>query len=949
MNRPHGGHRQIFDDVRTATSPVTPQFEGPFVRPGLERSEPKTLVKLPCLGSLVGREADVNALVRRLNDVYMLTLTGPPGVGKSRLAVEVAHHIQASGVLGPVIVGVEPISSASELATTVEHALSEAEGDAPAERTERGGGPVVVVLDDCDHLLRECAHVAYVLLGRGVRVLATAREPLGVPGESTWRVPPLPVPPADSDEHVTRFTESAAVQLLCERAVHANRDFVATPDAAPAIAEICRRLDGVPLAIELAARTMTAYSAIDVVDHLDDPFSLLSSGPRSVHARHQSLWACLAWSYDLLSVPEQMVLEALAVFPGTFTGRAALDVCIPEGMAEPEFEEVLRALVDKSLVEVETLPGGARYHLLGMMRWFGLEKLAAGGEEAAQRDGHARWCARVVESAGDARRGRRWLARMEPVHHDIHAALEWALASGAAETAVALGEADVRLCRAQGRYGEARGRAHDLAAASAPPALRARAVTRAAMAEVAAGDVDGALGHLDEAVSLAAGTTDSTGLARAQLSLALARVLSIGRSALASLEAAVLAAREGWDRDLVIDAVNALGRARLLMGQPASAHDSFTESSELAADHADEVGQAQALVGLGAAGVLLGRYGDAQEALLPGLSLARAVGEGGSAALALAWLGDAARLQGKHEVADAWFVQAVDQAVAVDHPEATARALLGLGRLAAERGDETVAGSLFEDALATARGASLPYLVAPALCGLAELTSDAADAWSLVNEALGEAKSWGDQAGEALALEHVGHLTRLRGDLTGAATHHAQALALRAEIGDPAAIADSLDALAALAGERDDTVRAARLAGAADAVRDGHGCTRPARQRRELDTLVQSLRESLGASSFAAERRHGEALSPKSALAYAARQVGKRARRPTAGLEALTAAERGVANLVAEGLSNGQIARKLGTSPTTVKAHLRSVFAKVGVENRTALAVAIHRAGEEGR
>lgn len=942
LNRPPQLHQPSRIDGERATAPTRTLPRRPF-DPGdwVDEAQTDAVPPLPPFGRLVGRESDVEGVRRRLDQWGSVTLTGPPGVGKSRLAAEVASHVEASGVPG-VVVCVEGLSEPSDLAPTMADALAAVE-NIGARSGARCEEQPLVLLDDCDRALEASAEVARRLVARGIRVLATTREPLGTEGESLWRVAPLGVPVVGGDEFPALVPESEAVQLFCERAASAQRGFALTPENASAIAEICRLLDGIPLGIELAARVMTAYSPTDVIDHLHNPFSLLNTGPRTVHARHQSLWACLAWSYDLLSVAQQMVLESLAVFPGTFSRQAAADVCIPEGMAEAEFDEVLRALVDKSLIEVGTLSGCARYRLLGMMRWFGLDKLAAGGEEKAQRDEHARWCARMVTAAGDPRRGRRWLKRMQPIHHDIHAALEWSLASGAAETAVVLGEADVRLCRAEGRYGEAQERAHQLAAAPAP--LHARAVIGAAMAEVAAGDVDGALGHLDEAVAVADDASDSTEIARAELSHALVQVVSVGRSALSTLEAAALGVGEGSDRDLVVDALNALGGARLLVVQPTGAYEAFAKCSQLAAEHGDEVGQVHALVGLGAASVLLGRYGDAEDALLSGLSLARAVGEGGAAALALTWMGETSRLQGRDEAAGSWFVQAVDQASAVDHPEAKARALLGLGRIAAEGGDLTMAGKMFEDVLVTARGVSLPHLVAPALCGLAQLAADATDARSLVDEALGAARSWGDHVGEALALEHLGRLSRRQGDLTGATARHSEALHLRVEIGDPAAIADSLDAIAAVAGEGDDACRAARLLGAADALRDRHGSTRTSAQRQEHASLVQTLCEALGEGPSTAERRYGGSLPPEAAVAYAAGQRARRLHRPTTGLDALTAGERRVAELVAEGLSNGEIARKLGIRATTVKAHLRSTFAKVGVENRTALAATLHRSG----
>lgn len=893
---------------------------------------------------LLGRDGEVSEVRELLARSPVLTLTGPPGVGKSRLAAEVASRLNVGGPAGAVIVGLGWLTDPAQVGPAVAEALLRLKTASPGNQDPDQA--IVVILDDCDRVLTECAQVAHRLQSHGVRVLATARERLGADGEAVWRVPPLSLPRPGGDELPDVFTDSGAVQLFCDRAASAHRGFLPDPGNAHAIAAICRRLDGIPLALELAARSVAAYSLTDVAAHLDDPFPLLSGGTRTAHPRHQSMWASLAWSYDVLSDSERVAFDRLGVFPGSFTREAASAVCGYDGFEEAQVSEILRDLVEKSLLEVEIGRGRTRYRFLHVVRRFAMDQLAASGELDDLQAGHARWCVKAVEDAGDARSGRPWMQRLLPYDDDIRAALDWAIESGWGEGAVVLAEAGFRLCRVQERYREARQRIDQVVAeAASAPALRAGALAAAGMTKAEAGDLAGAVALLEESLAAARDAGDAVGTARAEMSLAFLRVLSCGHPPLvAALEAAVGHARETASRSLVVDALAASGHAHLLVGSPGGAHEDFSESLELAGRDSDEVGQAHALVGLGGARMALGRYDDGEAALRQGLELARAAGEVQAAAEALVWLGESARLQGGAGVAESWFRQAADLAGAADHPSPKAMALIGLGRVGAGHDDPAAARAHFEAALATADAVS--YAVASCLCGLAEVAVDASTARLLVGRALSAAQRCGDKAGEALAFEHFARLSQVLGDLRGAASRHRQALVLRARIGDPAAIASSFEALARLAAAREDHVIAARLMGASEALRERIGCVRVLSQNDEHASAVQSVLHAVGEEAFDVERQQGAALSLKAATAFAARHGGRSAPRPTAGWEALTGAERTVAEAAVRGGTNAEIARELGIAATTVKAHLRSVYAKVGVETRTALASSLHREGE---
>src|SRR6478609_7552579 len=330
--------------------------------------------------SFVGREAEINDVQQILAENRFVTLTGAAGVGKTRLAVQLAAGI-AGGFCGGVwLVDLAPITDPDLVPVAVIRALSlpDQQGRSTMDTLLRfvGDRRMLLVLDNCEHLLDACAALVVGLRGGcpAVTVMATSREPIGVSGEVSWRVPSLPL----ADE---------AIELFADRARRVRPDFRLTDDAATA-AEICRRLDGVPLAIELAAARVRVMSLIEIRDSLHDRFRLLTGGARTAVRRQQTLRASVDWSHALLTEPERVLFRRLAVFMGGFDLHAAGPIASDEELHRHQVLDLLTLLVDKSLVVAEGAGGRTRYRLMETVRQYALEKLSDSGEADGVRNRH---------------------------------------------------------------------------------------------------------------------------------------------------------------------------------------------------------------------------------------------------------------------------------------------------------------------------------------------------------------------------------------------------------------------------------------------------------------------------------------------------------------------------------------------------------------------------------
>jgi predicted ATPase/DNA-binding SARP family transcriptional activator len=451
-------------------------------RPMTTGQAPPAKTNLPVqLTSFIGRARELEQLKQLLQVTRLLTLTGTAGTGKTRLALRLAADVQEEYAAGVWLVELAPLADPALLAHTVATALGVREPpgrpilDALCDYLRPK--TLLVLLDNCEHLIEPCAYLTETLLraAPNLRILATSREALGIAGETAYRAPPLTLPDlpdlrrADDFNALAQLAQNDCMRLFVERATAAYPPFRLTPQNAPAIAQIGRRLDGIPLAIELAAARARVFTPEQIAARLDDRFRLLTGGSRTALPRHQTLLALVEWSHNLLTDAERTLLRRLSVFSGGWTLEAAHAVCGAGLGEEGEALDTLARLVDKSLVEVDTPQGvaEARYRLLETIRQYAREKLFVSGEAEQVRDRHLDFFLQFAEGAEPKLRSAEqlaWLERLETEHDNLRAALAWALESATSARALRLAGALAYFWELRGYWSEGHKRLSDVLA-----------------------------------------------------------------------------------------------------------------------------------------------------------------------------------------------------------------------------------------------------------------------------------------------------------------------------------------------------------------------------------------------------------------------------------------------------------------------------------------------------
>lgn len=398
------------------------------------------------LTSFVGREHELADLRVRLAEARLLTLTGVGGCGKTRLALEFSRTVVDQYPGGVWLVEHAPLADAAFVPQTVAAALDvrETPGQPIASTVAAAlrGQTMLLVLDNCEHLLEACAQFVDALLRTcpGLHVLATSREALRITGEIARRVPSLPVPDFQHVPPLAELQQNPAVRLFVERATAVQARFVLTEHNAPAVAQVCQRLDGIPLALELAAGRIEALTVEQLAARLDQRFRLLTGGNRAALPRQQTLRAALDWSYDLLSEPERLLLNRLSVFAGGWTLEASETVCSGDGIDQDDVLDLLAQLVRKSMVAAQEEGDGAeRYQLQETLRQYADERLTAAGEAETVRERHASYYLTLAEEAAPRGTVEAWPARLLIEHDNLRAAMRWLSQSKAVERAMRLG------------------------------------------------------------------------------------------------------------------------------------------------------------------------------------------------------------------------------------------------------------------------------------------------------------------------------------------------------------------------------------------------------------------------------------------------------------------------------------------------------------------------------
>jgi len=821
--------------------------------PGPAPGDAAPLGNLPAaLTSFIGREDDLNDVGWLLHEHRLVTLTGPGGAGKTRLAVEAARAALDGGGAGAVtgwalsggawLAELAPVTDPGDVAATVlaafglrEQALlvSRPLQAADEDALDRLIGALaarqaLLVLDNCEHLVDAAAALADRVLARcpGIRILATSREPLNITGEALWPVGPLPGPRAE--------------RLFAERAAAVSPGFQLTPDNSAAVARVCQSLDGMPLAIELAAARTRAMTPAQIADRLDQRFRLLTGGSRTALPRHQTLRAVVDWSWDLLGDTERALLRRLSAFTGGATLEAAEQVCALPPVAADDVLDLLAALADKSLLTVRQTPDGPRYRLLETIREYGRDRLADAGETEPLRRRHAGYFLLFAERAGPHLFGAEqldWLRLMTADADNVHMAIRGAAVAGDQLTAAGLVGAFgwywwLRSMKKEG------GDLAALALQGAPTAARAPADPQSAARLLTAYGVAGMLvldsprnpqgvAWLGEAEALAPRLDpppDDASMAHSVAALARPLRLMVGSDGRLVPDALGPAVRDpsAWVG----------GLARVIRGQVSLNQGGLADQAE-----ADFRAAVAAFEGLGE------RWG---------------------LAMAVSGLAQIEEWRGEQAAAAAHYQQAAGLAEELGTTEDETQFRLQLARVLWRAGgsDRDRARAELARALHDAQRLGWPEVTAFAayIAGdLARRDGNTAVARELLDQAacVAQQEHGGLSQITAVTLTALGYLAADEGDLAAARSWHDRALALALSRGDASVIAETLTGLAdVVLRDGNDAARAVALLGAADGVRGA-----PHRSDDDGARVAAAARELLGPATYGAAFQRGEQVT----------------------------------------------------------------------------------------
>jgi predicted ATPase/DNA-binding XRE family transcriptional regulator len=820
LSIPHEQHSAFLEAARAGRAPpdlapapglLPPSTSVAGVAPASASITPRTGQLPASMTSFIGREWEATAVDTRLRapGVRLVTLTGAGGIGKTRLALQIARGLHDAFPQGVWFVNLAPVSDPSLVIPMIAQALGVREQHStPIIEilcAALGEQRLLIVLDNFEQVVAAAVEVAALLAAvPGLKALVTSREALRLAGEHVVVVAPLAVPELTAVLPATQLMQYAAVRLFVERAQAVAEHFRLTDANAAAVAAICVRLDGLPLAIELAAARVPLFPPSTLLARLERRLPLLTRGPRDLPERQQTLRNTIDWSYDLLNAGEQTLFARLGVFVGGFTLHAAEAVCTVEGKLESNVLDGLAALVDKSLLRQDKgLDREPRVTLLETISEYALERLVEFGEAEALRRAHAAHYLALAEMAVshlDGPQQQVWLARLEADHDNLRAAILWQVERGNTEAASRFGAALWRFWWKHGYLSEGQNR---LEAILALPEM---------------------------------------GPASAAHNALRARVL-LGAGRLANDQADYPAARSYCEQSQAI--YQKLG---------------------------DKRGVALALETLGQIATDQGDYVAARETLQRCLVLSQEIGDQPCQATSLALLSEVAGLQGDYVAGRVLGEQSLALFQAIGDQHEIVRSLDSLGWNAIYRGDYQQATPFFEQSLRLGRELGQKEDISSALNGLGDVAwyqGDYTRATVLYKEGLALRQELGDKRGCAVGLTSLGETALAQGDTEQAAQLYRESLELNRRIQYMPGIVYCLFGFASISAMRGLPERAARLAGAAAALCDAIGLGLPNFFVAAYDRSIAAARTQLGEEVLAAAWAAGQVLPLHQAIAEA--------------------------------------------------------------------------------
>jgi predicted ATPase/class 3 adenylate cyclase/DNA-binding CsgD family transcriptional regulator len=828
---------------------------------------------------LIGREREV-AVVQQLllrEDVRLLTLTGPGGSGKTRMALHVAAELSDHFIDGISLVNLAPISDAELVVPTIAQTLGVKESPTRSMVEQLQAflqeKLLLLVLDNFEQVV-SAACILSDLLARcsHLKLLVTSRAVLHLAAEHEFAVPPLSLPDLNHLPDLVTLSQYEAVALFIARAQTLIPDFQVSNASAPAVAEICTRLDGLPLAIELAAARIKLLPPPALLARLDQSLALLTSGGRDAPARQQTLRKAIDWSYQLIDADEQRLFRRLSVFVGGCTFQAIEAICaaLDTQMLAVSVLDGAASLIDKSLLrQIEQEAAEPRVVMLETIREYGREALAASGEAEVTHQAHAAYYQALAEAAEQAWNGPQqavWFARLEQEHDNLRAAMNWLLERGEAEMALRLGTALWWFWYAQEHLYEGWNvleRSLERSEGVVVP-LRAKALWATGSLAASLGHVERGEGLCQESLALFREIGDTQGMGDATFHLA---HIAFARWDLAAarkrFEESLVFLRESGDKPLTAWALGAMALVVLYQGEFAMVHPLAEQARAICLEVGDITGMTMSL-----------------------MTLARAV----------FWQGDLVRAQTLAE-------EGLASASETGATSAEALALALRGEISLAQGETTTARLLIEQSHAR---------------------------WQKV----------GNQGMLASTRSLLAKVLAVEGNHTAARTMYEESLLRGLGIVD---IAPTVEGLAVVVAEQGETTWAVRLLAAAAALRDSLGAPLPPLYRAGHERSVAATRAQLGEQAFEVAWAEGYGITWKQALTARGPVTIPIEPHPTPPAKSpstlpfgLTAREVEVLRLLAQGLTDAQIAEQLIISPRTVNTHLKAIYGKIQVSSRSA-------------
>jgi predicted ATPase/DNA-binding CsgD family transcriptional regulator len=801
----------------------------------------------------------------------------------------------------------------------------------------------LVLLDNCEHLLEGVAETAQALLMGcpGATILATSRAPLELPTETTWYVPSLSLPEDDADDPLQALAGSDAARLFVERAANVRPDFTVTETTAPALAEVCSELDGIPLAIELAAARVPLLSVEQIAAGLSDRFRLLTRGAPTGLPRHRTLRASVDWSHELLSDAERALLRRLGVFVGGFTLEAAEQVCALDDSERAAIIDALASLVDKSLVAVEERGQAVRYRLLETVREYECELLREAEELDSTRDRHRDFFVALAECVAPALLGAGAQEGLDALDQDganLDAALRWATDTD--------GECALRLCAALIWWWMRRGlfdvrdaccaRALEVAGREPTP-LHAQVLTGRAQLLTHAGRYEAATAVAREALEVAEEVGDPAEIGRALEAFGKVATMSSDAAVRPLLKRARELLRASGEDLLLVTTTQTMAFGHLRRAE----YDEGEALLEEVFPIVERMGNPDHLRWHWMGMALRHESGGDSERFFElagrAIEVAPEIGDPRIESFTHAHIARMELAQGRTAEARARLEASREQAIAAGAGLALARTEFMLAGAEATLGDLDGARARLEAVAATITDGGIQLgSIEAQLADVLRVGGDAAGAEDWARKGLEVSERIHDPRDISWCKEILGRLAAERDDWTHAEALVHEALALRAEKQLWLWVPQTLDALAVVAAGLVAHEKAARLLGAAERARSDLGFVRWAPDEPRFEALERDLREEMGDEAFGAAWTEGSRLPMEEAVSWIRRARGSR-KRPPSGWESLTPTQLEVAGHAATGLTNAEIGRAMFISPGTVKTHLSHIYAKLGLRNRAQL------------